>query len=46
MLYIDPGAGTLLLQALIATVAGAFFAFRAAITTFVRRIFGRRPPTE
>ena len=43
MPYVDPGAGTLLLQALVAGAVGAFFTFRAALVRFVRRLMGRSP---
>jgi hypothetical protein len=46
MLYIDPGAGAMLVQALIASVVGAFFAFRASIRNALGKLFGRRPPSE
>lgn len=37
-LYTDPGSGMMLLQLLLATLAGAFYYFRS----FFFRIFGRK----
>ena len=46
LFYTDPGSGVMLLQVLLATIAGAGFYFRS----FFMRIFGRRkaalPQTE
>jgi hypothetical protein len=46
LFYTDPGSGVMLLQVLLATIAGAGFYFRS----FFFRIFGRRktelPQTE
>jgi len=44
MPYIDPGAGTLLLQAVIAAVAGVAFTFRGWVRSTAQRLFGKRPP--
>jgi hypothetical protein len=38
LFYTDPGSGMMLLQVLLATIAGAGFYFRS----FFMRIFGRR----
>ncbi len=42
LLYIDPGAGSLLIQALIAAVVSVPFFFRNAIRNGVRRIRGEK----
>lgn len=48
--YIDPGSGTLLVQAMIATVCGGLFFCRGAawrlLTLFVHRRSKDVPPTE
>jgi hypothetical protein len=42
--YIDPGSGTLLLQAILAAAVGSAFAFRQGLAMWVRRMwpFGSR----
>lgn len=40
--YIDPGSGAMLLQMLLAALAGGFFFLRNTIRSFVSKIF-RRP---
>jgi hypothetical protein len=42
LFYTDPGSGVMLLQVLLATIAGAGFYFRS----FFMRIFGRRKPEQ
>ena len=42
--YIDPGAGTLALQMIVAAVVGAFAFFRRSIAALFRA--GRRPPRQ
>ena len=47
--YIDPGAGSLIIQALIAAVLSVPFLFRRAITSAVQRVrlrSGERTPVE
>ena len=44
--YIDPGAGSLVLQALIAGALSASFLFRRAVRRGVDRVFHRSPETE
>ena len=47
--YIDPGAGSLIIQALIAAALSVPFFFRRAITSAVRRVrlrSGERTPTK
>jgi hypothetical protein len=43
--YIDPGAGSLVIQAIIATLVSIPFFFRNAIRSTVKR-FRRTPPPE
>jgi len=40
--YIDPGSGSMLLQMLIAMVAGTFFYFRKSIKRFITQLKGNR----
>jgi len=42
--YIDPAAGTLLLQTLIGGALGAVAFFRRSIAQAFRRLFGRKDP--
>lgn len=42
--YIDPGAGWLALQALLATILAIPFLFRRTITRTVRRLQGKPDP--
>ena len=44
--YIDPGAGSLLIQALIAAAVSVPFFFRNAIRSAVRRIKGEPASTD
>ena len=44
--YIDPGSGSLVIQALIAGLVAAPIFFRRQITRFVHRIRGGEAPTE
>jgi hypothetical protein len=46
ILYIDPGAGSLLIQALIAAVVSVPFFFRNAIRKGVQRIRGGDTPQQ
>lgn len=41
--YIDPGAGSMVIQAVIATVLAIPFFLRARISSFVGRLRGGRP---
>lgn len=44
LLYIDPGSGSLLIQAIIAAVVGALFYFKNLwfkIKTFIKSLFGK-----
>jgi len=43
--YVDPGSGSFILQALVATLAGAAVAINAYWAK-IRRLFGRRAPEE
>lgn len=45
LLYIDPGAGSLVIQALIATVVSVPFFFRSTIRNAIRRLRGESDPT-
>lgn len=48
LLYIDPGSGSYLIQAIIAGVLGVAFFFKNivfAIKHFFQRFFGRKPRT-
>jgi hypothetical protein len=38
LLYIDPGSGTLIWQALVAAVLGAIFYFRSVIASLMARV--------
>ena len=40
--YIDPGAGSLALQFMLASVLGLSFYFRKAVRSVASRIFGRK----
>ena len=42
--YIDPAAGTLLLQTVIGGLLGVLAFFRRSIVTGVRRLLGRKDP--
>lgn len=42
--YIDPGSGSLLIQALIAGLVAAPFVLRQQIARFVRRVRGQAEP--
>lgn len=42
LFYTDPGSGVMLLQVLLAFLAGGLFYFR----NFFRRLFGRRVPAQ
>lgn len=44
--YIDPGTGSLVVQALIATLVAVPFFFRQQIGRAVRRLRGGKPPTS
>lgn len=47
--YIDPGAGSMLYQALLAALLGLAFTLRSArdwIARTVRGLFGSKPPSE
>jgi len=44
--YIDPGSGSLVIQALIAGLVAAPIFFRKQISRFVRAIRGEEPATE
>ena len=39
--YIDPGSGSMLLQALIAGIAGIIFAFKTYVVGFFHKLFRR-----
>lgn len=41
-LYIDPGAGSMVIQAVLAAILAVPFFFRTQVTRVVRRIRGRR----
>jgi len=43
-LYIDPGAGSLLIQALIAALVSVPILFRNALRRAIHRVSGRRDP--
>jgi hypothetical protein len=42
-LYIDPGAGSLVIQALLAGILAIPFFFRTRVAAVISRIRGRRP---
>ena len=44
--YIDPGAGSLVIQAIIATVLSIPFFFRNAIRSTVAKFRGKPPPVD
>ena len=44
--YIDPGSGSLIIQALIAALVAAPFVLRQQIGRFVRRIRGQEAPVD
>lgn len=44
--YIDPGSGAMLLQWLIAGIAGVGFYFRRVIGKLFRRLFGKGDKTD
>jgi replication-associated recombination protein RarA len=46
LLYIDPGAGSLVIQAIIAAIVAVPFFFRNAIWSAVRRLRGVDQPAE
>lgn len=46
LLYIDPGAGSLVIQAIIAAIVAVPFFFRNAIRSTVRRLRGGDQPAE
>lgn len=41
--YIDPGSGSIILQAIIGTVAGVFYAIRHRIMVIWGKITGKKP---
>ena len=48
LLYIDPGSGSYLVQAIIAGILGIIFFFKnimIAVRHFFYRIFGKKPKT-
>lgn len=49
LLYIDPGSGSLLIQAIIAAVVGALFYFKSAlfsVKTFFKGLFKKSTPNQ
>jgi replication-associated recombination protein RarA len=45
ILYIDPGAGSMVIQAVLAGVLAVPFLFRSAIARAIERVRGRRAPS-
>lgn len=43
-MYVDPGLGAFLLQALLASVLSSFYVFRRKLSTLLRKLTGRRGP--
>jgi len=46
LLYIDPGAGSLVIQAILAAVLAVPFFFRTRVAAVISRIRGRRPTDD
>jgi hypothetical protein len=44
--YIDPGSGTLLLQAIVAACVGSLVCLRGRLSQLATRLFGRRAAAD